>query len=417
MVSHFGEKRMIDKLVLRCEFKRDVMLQSGEETWSLYPLAALGIPTDQSITAEGEVYATRHPWETIPSSYEDMAFKVFDNRTDCAKGFAHFFCEIKASPAKIMQGHNVYGSSDIYDCSITLIELLLNTYPQLGQYLDFTSWYMAQIDLTYSSRAVSNDEARLFINALQNVSYGQTRGRTGFDGTAYFGKKNSRLKKIKVYSKSPEVQQTILKNEKRKDGEIHNEVFTQELLDFSIGLIRWEVSLYHRYLERMGISCYLKDIFKNQTLTPTYCQRYWQAAISDLFTALEGQHMKILNDNDIQTALRALFTKTSEKTGKTSTALADSAYRTYRDIRRDGWAITRSLGSIRTFDRHVKMLQECGLSRAALQNMTGLDDGAQIIPFVRFIQVDFANQFPDGYVQPEPRHVYQPTPTTLRLVA
>jgi II/X family phage/plasmid replication protein len=409
---------MIDKLVLRCEFTKTVMLQDGTKTWSLFPLAALGVPTEQSITSGGEVYATRHPWECIPSSYEDMAFKVFDNRTDCAKGFAHFFIEIKASPAKIMQGHNVYGSVDLYNCSMTMIELLLNTYPQLGQHLDFQSWFLAQIDITYSSRATTNEEARLFINALQNVSFGQTKSRTGYDGTAYFGKKNSRLKKIKVYFKLAELLETIKKNEKRKDGELYNEVFTPDLLGFSQGLIRWEVSLYHRYFERMGLSCYLRDIFINQTLTPTYLQRYWQSATSDLFNALEGQHMKILNDNEVQAALRAMFTKTSERTGKTSTALADSAYRTYRDIRRDGWDITKSLMAKNTFHVHVRMLTECGLSRAALQNMNGLDDGAQIIPFVRFIQVDFGAQFPPDYVQPEPRHVYQPKPTThLRLVA
>jgi II/X family phage/plasmid replication protein len=277
---------------------------------------------------------------------------------------------------------------------------------------------LSQIDITYSSRAVDDREARLFINSLQNVSFGQTKSRTGYDGTAYFGKKNSRLKKIKVYLKSAEVVETVKKNDKRKDGDIYNEVYIPELLNFSTGLIRWEVSLYHRYFERLGISTKLKDIFKNQTLTPTYLQKYWRLATHDLFTALKGQHMKLINDTEIQDALRVKYSKVSDKTGKVSTALADSAFRTYRDIRRDGWDIAGSLTSRVTFHRHVKMLTECGLSRAALQNMNGLDDGAQIIPFVRFIEVDFGSQFPEGYQQPAPKHVYQPQPTThLRLVA
>ena len=98
------------------------------------------------------------------------------------------------------------------------------------------------------------------------------------------------------------------------------------------------------------------------------------------------------------------------------TAAADSAFRTYLDIRRDGWLVSRDSMSIRTFDHHVKMLTECGLSRAALQNMDGLNDGAQIIPFVRFIQVDFAAQFPADYVQPASVHI-QPVRSPLRLVA
>ncbi len=127
--------------------------------------------------------------------------------------------------------------------------------------------------------------------------------------------------------------------------------------------------------------------------------------------------MKTLDSNQIKEALRVKFSKTSAKTGKVSMVLADSAYRTYNDIKRDGWLVGRDSMSQSTFDRHVKMFTQCGLSRAALQNMTGLNDGAQIIPFVRFIAVDFCNQFPDWYVQPEPKHVRPVEKTQLRLVA
>lgn len=403
---------MIDKLVLRCDFNKTVTRQNGDLTWASFQLAALGVPTEQSIDANGSVFDTRHPWESIPSSYEGMAFKIFDNRNSAFEPW--FYIEIKASPAKLLLGHNVYGSDDFYNSAFIMIELLLTTYPNLSEHLDAYTWYLSQIDITYSSRAASDREAKLFINSLQNVSYGQTKSRTGYDGTAYFGKKNSRLKKIKVYLKSAEVLETIKKNDKRKDGDIYNEVFTPELLEYSQGLIRWEVSLYHRYFERQGISCYLKDLFKNQSLASIELKVLWRQATYDLFTALKGQTMKLINDNDIQNALRAKFIKVSDKTGKTSTSLADSAYRTYRDIRRDGWIITRGLMSSSTFSVHIKMLTECGLSRAALQNMNGLDDGATIIPFVRFIQVDFGVQFPDNYQHPEPKHVYEPN---LRLVA
>lgn len=401
---------MIDKLVLRCPFRREPAFL-GIDRWPDFQLAALGIPLEQSIDAEGQVYNTRHPWESIPSSYDGMAFKVFDHRYD---PLDKFYIEIKASPAKLMQGHNVYGSSDFYDCCMHLMELLCMTYPSLADLLDHESWELAEIDITYSSRARDNQEARAFINALGNVSYGQTKSRTGYDGTAYFGKKNSRLKKIKVYSKGPEVAETIKGNSRKADGELLNEVYTLELLAFADGLVRWEVSLYHRYFERLGIPTLLKQIFFTNALSPKQLTNYWTLATSDLFNALKGQTMKVINDDDIKEQLRARFSKTG-KTGKVSTVAPDAAFRTYRDIRRDGWLIARGSMVTRTFDRHVRMLTDCGLSRAALQNMNGLDDGSQIIPFVRFIQVDFAAQFPEGYVQPAPKHVYQPNP--LRLVA
>ena len=371
----------------------------------------MAIPLEQSIDADGDISNTRHPWESIPSSYESMAFKVFDHRFDPLDSF---YIEIKASPAKLMQGHNIYGSSDIYDCSMHLCELLCMTYPQVAERLNHKSWSLSQIDITYSTRAKDNSECRSFINALHNVSFGQTKARTGYDGTAYFGKKSSRLKKIKVYSKWSEVQEIIKKNLKRPDGEILNEVYTVSLLAFTVGLIRWEVSLYHRYFERLGISTLLSDMFKERTFTPEKLQTYWKIGTLDLFKSLKGQTMKTLNTLEIKDQLRAKFSKTSAKTGKVSTVLADSAYRTYNDIQRDGWLNACDSMSRAQFHVHVKMLTECGLSRAALQNMTGLNDGAQIIPFVRFIEVNFCEQFPPNYQQPAPKHIYKPL---LTLVA
>jgi II/X family phage/plasmid replication protein len=406
---------MIDMLVLRCDFGR---IQNSNTdfinlVWPDFQLAALGIPLEQSIDADGDISNTRHPWESIPSSYESMAFKVFDHRYDPLDSF---YIEVKASPAKLMQGHNIFGSCDIYDCSMTLLELLCMTYPQVADRLNHESWSLSQIDITYSTRAKDNSECRSFINALHNVSFGQTKARTGYDGTAYFGKKSSRLKKIKVYSKWSEVQEIIKKNLRRQDGEILNEPYTPELLGFTVGLIRWEVSLYHRYFERLGISTLLSDMFKERTFTPEKLQTYWKIGTLDLFKSLKGQTMKTLNTIQIKDQLRAKFSKTSDKTGKVSTVLADSVYRTYNDIQRDGWLIARESMSSRNFDRHVNMLTECGLSRAALQNMNGLNDGAQIIPFVRFIEVNFCEQYPPNYQQPAPKHIYQPKPL-LSLVA
>lgn len=401
---------MIDMLVLRCDFTKEVDANNSL-VFPIFRLADLAIPLDQSIDADGDISNTRHPWESIPSSYDSMAFKLFDHRWDSLQSF---YVEIKASPAKIMQGHNVYGSSDIYDCCMHLIELLSNAYPQLVERLNHLSWSLAQIDITYSMRANNAHEAKHFINALHSVSFGQTKARTGYDGTAYFGKKSSRLKKIKVYSKAPEVAYTMASNSRRLDGELLNDVYTPELLEYAEGLVRWEVSLYHRYFERAGISTNLRDIFRQNTFIAECLQAYWFAATSDLFSALQGQTMKIMKTSDVKLALRSQFTKTSAKTGKQSTVAADSAYRTYNDICRDGWHIVRDGMSTRTFDHHVKMLTECGISRAVLQNMNGKHDGAEIIPFVRFIQVDFGAQFPVGYVQPVPKFVQPPR---LSLVA
>jgi II/X family phage/plasmid replication protein len=296
-----------------------------------------------------------------------------------------------------MQGHNIFGSVDFCDCALRLIVLLCKTYPFLASKLNFSAWHLAQIDVTYSSRAKNDKEAKRFINALGKVSSGQTKSQTGYDGTAYFGKKNSRLKKIKVYAKHSEVLATIKKNEKKKDAF----EYSKQLLDFSKGLIRWEVSLYHRYFERMGIYCCLSDIIQNNSFSDEKLRHFWGLGTADLFKALKGQEMKVVDDNAVLDTLRAQFSKTSEKTGKISTVLADSVYRTYSSLRRDGWDATKSLMHIRNFNKHIKILCECGLSRAALQNMNGLDDGTKMVSFADFMDVDFDVQHPDWFV-PEP---------------
>lgn len=382
---------MIDKFVFRCDFLKQFFPSQNRFDFPVFKLHELDIPLEVSLDADGDIMNVRHPWERIPSSFEGMAFKVFDSRYS-GKNEA-FFIEIKASPAKLMQGHNIFGSVDFCDCALRLIMLLCSKYSVLASKLDFSSWSLVQIDITYSSRAKNDKEAKRFINALGKVSSGQTKSQTGYDGTAYFGKKNSRLKKIKVYAKHPEVLETIKKNEKKKDAF----EYSAQLLDFSKGLIRWEVSLYHRYFERLGISCDLSDIIESGSFSAEYLRNYWRLGTADLFKALKGQEMKVVDNNAVLDALRAQFSKASEKTGKVSTVLADSVFRTYLSLRRDGWEATKSLMDIRNFNRHVKHLCECGLSRAALQNMNGLDDGSKIVSFAEFMHVDFDAQHPDWF--------------------
>lgn len=389
---------MIDKFVFRCDFLKEFFPNQGRFDFPVFKLHELDIPLEVSLDAEGDIMNVRHPWERIPSSFEGMAFKVFDTRYK--GGNEAFFIEIKASPAKLMQGHNVFGSVDFCDCALRLIILLCKTYPVLASKLDFLSWSLVQIDITYSSRAKNDKEAKRFINALGKVSSGQTKSQTGYDGTAYFGKKNSRLKKIKVYAKHPEVLETIKKNEKKKDAFVYSE----QLLDFSKGLIRWEVSLYHRYFERLGIFCYVTDIIQFGSFSSAYLRNYWRLGTADLFKALQGQEMKVVDDNAVLDTLRAQFSRTSPKTGKVSTAFADSAFRTYLHIRRDGWLNVKGLMAKNTFNDHVRMLCECGLSRAALQNMNGLDDGSKIVCFAEFMQVDFDAQHPDWFVPEQPKY-------------
>lgn len=405
MIPDYGGYWMIDKLCLRCDFAKVFHFGKGMS----YPdiqLSDLGIPLEISLNRDGIETNIRHPWESIPSSYAGLAFKVFDYR---CTGLEAFYIEIKASPAKLMYGHNIYGSSNFKECALFMIDLLKTVYPRLFDYLASESWTLSDIDITYFSKADSDTLALQFINALQNVSYGQTKSRNGHHGTAYFGSVKSRLKRLKVYGKHQEVLKTIADNQLKKNGGDEdgkkNAMYTAELLQFTQGMVRWESTLFHRWLDRRGIDCDLNTLLENDSLSPKNLIALWQQSNKDVFKSLEGLEMTTITDENVQQRLREKFFKVSEKTGKTSYAIADAAYRTYRIIQIDGWDIAKASISKPTFYRHVSALIECGLSRASLQSLQG-NGLANVVPFYRFIGVDFGAQLPSWVEEDETGSLY-----------
>jgi len=371
---------MIDMLVLRCSFSDQVDLSVKD----------LPIPLEASIDpANGEVYSHRHNWESIPSSNDSLAFKVFDY---CLKDDRRFYIEIKASPAKLMQGHNVFGVDDVGRCSMSLIDVLFNKYPDLFALLNMDSWTVEEVDVTYHSFADCEANALRFVNALSSVSNGQTKSRTGYDGTVYFGKKNSRIRKIKVYCKKKEVLHRMGEMRRKGDPRDLLKHHNDDLLGYTEGMIRWEVTLKSRWFERNNISNKLENFIKE--FNP---KNAWQNATKTIFDALEGHVMKTINDEKIKILLRNSLQRTT-KTGKVSFTLADSVYRTYRTIKAEGFVEAKTIIPYRTFNIHINHLRDSvGFSKAQLQSMKGQGLMGEVIPFTRFISVDFSSQFPEWY--------------------
>ncbi len=368
---------MIDKLVLRAEFQTDPLD---------FRIQDLEIPLEGSLEPDGSLYNLRHPWESLPSSYGGVAFKVFD-MTHLKDGIA--WIELKASPAKVMQGHNLYGSDNLAECAFALVEVLGKHYPQILDDIAIDTWQVAEADITFASWAGNEREASNFINSLAQVSKGQTRARTGYSGTVYFGKKNSRLKKIKVYDKFKEIVSWMAKEDRRGDQNNILQYYTPELLEWAKGMVRWEATLKHRWFERRGISTNLFELRKNWN-----SQKFWTEAMKDLFEALDGEEMKIVKDPEIEQRLKDQFLTINAKTGNITYGKAMSAYRTYRAIKAEGYEEAKRQSTSRTFYRHLEMLKKVGLSRALLQNLTGNAGGAEIVPLIRYAKVEFGEQTP-----------------------
>ena len=69
------------------------------------PLASRSVYKDE----DGEIHnsALFHPFESVPTHYTAMAMKVFFDSS------YEPYVQIKASPAKLLQGHNVFGFDDM----------------------------------------------------------------------------------------------------------------------------------------------------------------------------------------------------------------------------------------------------------------------------------------------------------------
>jgi II/X family phage/plasmid replication protein len=390
---------MIDMLVLRCPIRKTssysfdsgfpVLVQHDD----FIKLSDLKIPLEASICPDGEQIGLVHKWESIPSSYSNLAFKVFDFRGSSKVDIQDFFIEIKASPAKIMHGHNLYGSDDLWSCAQALIHLFIETYPVAFEYLDSRYWSVEQVDITYHSWCKSEREAVQFVNALQNVSNGQTRGATSragtvYSGTAYFGKKNSRIKKIKVYVKLLEVLNNLTKAEKSGDKKNLKQFYPQSLLDWAVGMVRWESSVKTRWFERRGYSTNLFELCKTFN-----AQEFWKESTLDIFKALKGKEMRLIKDENVEKDLKERY-PTISKHGTVTYTKAIGAYRVYRAIKSEGWIEAKRTYPNGVFYRAIEMLQGCGLSKAVLQNLQGDGIKCEVIPFIRFIEINFNEQTP-----------------------
>lgn len=346
-----------------------------------------------------------HAFESLPTSFTDMAFKVYDDSN------FYPYVEIKCSPAKILQGHNVFGSTDIELGALEMIGILASTHPKLLSMLDVSATEVWEMDITYSARMNSESIASQVIAFLSNVSNGQTKARGGNNynfQTCYWGAKNSRLKQIKAYLKSAEFQSQLTELRKKAEkGDVSaaRTVSVMEdprLLDWVKCLIRFETTVHKRWLERREIPFKLFELIKYQKQLQAegrcLLQEIWQESTSDIFKAFEGQTMRLTDNDSVSAALRAAHFKITPK-GNITYTKADKLFAFYLSLRSEGYEAVRQLTARETFYRNLRDLEPAGFCKAFLQNLSSKHE-SNIIPLLRLVEVKFSEQRPDWYVEP-----------------
>ena len=389
-MSPDGTNGLID--LRECQ-KRGCRMEAGDVTFTTndYRLDS------ENITV-AEVSALRHPFEALPSSWSTLAFKVR------AGGQNYYpYIELKASPAKLLQGHNVFGSCDVMLCIDSLITAFCYAMPDMAEILEFNNAELAQIDCTFSAHLKTESDSRNVIHALRNISNGQTRGaKSAFDTTAYFGK-GSRHKRLKAYLKQFELQDQINKAQTKYD-KTKSQVFKNQLeamttpavQNFAKNALRLEASVMPRMLKRLGIPT---NLWAFETYSNSFdgclIQQLWKQSWQDIFKTFEGATMRTYSDTEIQENLRQHF-KTETKNGF-SFSKADRLFRFFRIAKHEGWEEVKDSTPKATFYDNIKLLTEV-VPKAYLQNLQAT--ASNVVPLIRFVNVDFEKQHPENWQEP-----------------
>ena len=389
-MSPDGTNGLID--LRECQ-KRGCRMEAGDVTFT-----ANDYRLDSENITVAEVSALRHPFEALPSSWSTLAFKVR------AGGQNYYpYIELKASPAKLLQGHNVFGSCDVMLCIDSLITAFCYAMPDMAEILEFNNAELAQIDCTFSAHLKTESDSRNVIHALRNISNGQTRGaKSAFDTTAYFGK-GSRHKRLKAYLKQFELQDQINKAQTKYD-KTKSQVFKKQLKamkspevqEFAKNALRLEASVMPRMLKRLGIPT---NIWAFETYSNSFdgclIQQLWKQSWQDIFKTFEGATMRTYSDTEIHENLKQHF-KTETKKGF-SFSKADRLFRFFRMVKHEGWEEVKDSTPKATFHDNIKLLTQV-VPKAYLQNLQAT--ASNVVPLIRFVNVDFEKQHPENWQEP-----------------
>ncbi|MBF4337493.1 phage/plasmid replication protein, II/X family [Vibrio anguillarum] len=432
---------MIDRLKISVPFKREFvtntrMSKTGEcvEFVDIMECSRRGITLEAkqvhykggALDNKYEVADLRHPYESLETSFTGMALKIFQGtvfRSPCI--------ELKCSPAKIIQGHNVFGSTSIALGADEMLAALVNVYPDVFDMLDTANATLDTIDATYSARLNNELQCKQVIQCLKNVSNNQMRKsvRNEHETTCYFTQ-GSRHCDRKVYLKYPEFNSQLsnLRASQARGTTQYDRVIDvmsdPRLINFARNLARFEAGAHRRYLDAMGIPKNLYQAIKYQhdyeKDGKSLIKDIWLKAFSPLLHALEGQRMNIFNDDEVHNKLKSIYMRTTPK-GNVTFSKADRIFRFYRSLISDGYeSVKQSYSATRSFYNHLNELLAAGFSKTQIQNLQGQGKD-NVIPLLQVINVDFDNQRPDWYVEPQVGELSRKygfdTANVIRLIA
>ena len=240
--------------------------------------------------------------------------------------------DIQGSPARTKGTRdNVFGEANPVDAFLDMVQFLSNTL-EVSLPCNPTCWRLTRLDVTGNFDLGSLPNVRQALNYLRHVEGGRYQVKTEVE-TVYWAK-SSRLRAGKAYAKGPHMRHLV------KKGQVD---LTLDQLSLVDQLLRLEL--------RLG----------NQFWRERAAQRWYRWSSEQLyeqFTEYFGQFIGKVEVVEVDKLLDALM-KVAPTPG-----LAKAAYRTWALIQSHGVEKARELTTVSTWQRHKRLLQNCGISWA-----------------------------------------------------
>lgn len=349
---------------------------------------------DEGKTITGELY---HPYESLPSDYTDMAMKFYANTMNTLP-----YVEIKASPLKLLQGHNVYGFESIELGSDHMLGMLFEAFPQLVPILDLPNTQVLHLDTTYLFRLPHQNMIQPTLDYMANLASGHRKARQiKYENFISWGNDGASIRP-KAYGKFEEVKAQLHKIQKKADKGCQRSkslvCAMHDVLPFANAVLRLEARITKTYLTKNGYPSNLFELIKLQEEKPELLLRLWHVAFDPILDTMKGKYMKFSSDAEILELFKSKLV-TYTKTGKPSYTKATNAMKFYSLVRQIGLKATKELYRESTFYDALKHLEICEISKAHLQNLAKNPNG-KVIPFVRLFELKMADQLPPNYQIP-----------------
>lgn len=400
---------MLDKIVMRIPVDASLVdvTSDGNHCIFGFDMLDLGLNRVGSWSVykndDGEVRHTslNHGYERLPTSFTSMAFKFFHE----GKDFPHV--ELKASPAKILQGHNVYGTDWIEEGAMEMLGYLAESHPILYSMLAVSETEVLQLDATYSARLKDDNQVAQVLDFMRNMSSRHIRKsqkQIVYKNTVYFGSERCKRYARKVYGKSNEFQNQLqeqIKLAKSNDKcaqRVVKVMSDPDLQAWTNGLLRFETGIKKYVLKELGLPTNLFQLIRYQRKNPNFLKDLWLKANSELFKALEGTAMKCTDPDSIYQNLVNVFA-TVTPTGRISVTKARNLFNFYCALEANGTEVMKKRFGKSQYFAQMACLIEAGYSKAFLQNLH-IESKNNVIPFLKLVEINFENQVPSNFQEP-----------------